>query len=283
MQQEELRQKCRQLLADDTVKVVIGYGQTAPDGDVVPVFITKPDDVDQLVWNDRCYGNLTKYLLRKEVAALGRAAICVKGCDERALVVLEKESQVDRSQITVIGLTCGGVGEPHHAKCESCDVHTPRQADVMIGDGKTAAPPTPTENRYAEIEAFLKKTPAERMAYWQAELSRCVKCYACRQVCPMCYCRQCIADKNRPVSIDTSATLKGNFAWHITRAFHLAGRCVGCDECTRACPAGIDLRLLNLSLAKVAEEGFNFRAGIDPAAEPIIGAYSQQDHEDFIQ
>ena len=70
----------------------------------------------------------------------------------------------------------------------------------------------------------------------------------------MCYCRQCIVDKNRPVVISTSATLKGNFAWQITRAFHLAGRCVGCDECTRACPAGIDLRLLNLSLAKAAEE-----------------------------
>ena len=67
---------------------------------------------------------------------------------------------------------------------------------------------------------------------------------------------------------------KGNFAWHITRAFHLAGRCVGCDECTRACPAGIDLRLLNLSLAKAAEENFGFRAGMDPDAEPIIGAYS---------
>ena len=99
----------------------------------------------------------------------------------------------------------------------------------------------------------------------------------------MCYCRQCIVDKNRPVVISTSATLKGNFAWQITRAFHLAGRCVGCDECTRACPAGIDLRLLNLSLAKTAEESFDFRAGMDPAAEPIIGAYSQQDHEEFIR
>ena len=121
------------------------------------------------------------------------------------------------------------------------------------------------------------------MAYWKNELSRCTKCYACRQVCPMCYCRQCIVDKNRPVSISTSATLKGNFAWQITRAFHLAGRCVGCDECTRVCPAGIDLRLLNLSLAKTAEEAFNFRAGMNPDAEPIIGAYSQQDHEEFIR
>ena len=83
--------------------------------------------------------------------------------------------------------------------------------------------------------------------------------------------------------IDTSATLKGNVAWQITRAFHLAGRCVGCDECTRVCPAGIDLRLLNLSLAQAAEESFAFRAGMDPDAEPILGAYSEQDREEFIR
>jgi formate dehydrogenase (coenzyme F420) beta subunit len=281
--QEELRQTSRQLLADGTVQVVIGYGQAGPDGRVVPVFITRPEEAEQLVWNDRCFGNLTKYLLRKEIVALGRAAICVKGCDQRALVVLEKESQIDRSQITVIGMACDGVGQPRQAKCKACDVHAPRQADLMIGPAPANEPSPPADHRYAEIEAFLKKTPDERMAYWQTELSRCVKCYACRQVCPMCYCRQCIVDKNRPVVISTSATLKGNFAWHITRAFHLAGRCVGCDECTRACPAGIDLRRLNLSLAKAAEENFSFRACIDPAAEPIIGAYSQQDHEEFIR
>ncbi len=99
----------------------------------------------------------------------------------------------------------------------------------------------------------------------------------------MCYCPRCIVDKNRPQVISTSATLKGNFAWHITRAFHLAARCVGCEECTRVCPVGINLRLLNLSLAQAAEENFAYRPGNDPQAEPVVGSYTIQDHEGFIQ
>jgi coenzyme F420-reducing hydrogenase beta subunit len=274
---ETLHECCRRLLAQGDVKVVIGYGQPAPDAEPHPVFITRPDDVDQLVWNDRCLVNLTTYLKRKEIRALGKPAIVVKPCDERTLVVLEKESQLDRSQIVVVGMACPGMNGP---ACRSCERRMPRAADVTIGE---AAAPATTESRYAELEAFLKRTPEERMAYWQAELARCVKCYACRQACPLCYCERCLVDKNRPTVIDTSATLKGNFAWQITRAFHLAGRCVGCDQCTRVCPAGIDLRLLNLSLAQAAEEEFAYRAGEDPSQDLIMGSYSPGDREDFIR
>ena len=286
---DELRQTGRRLLADGTVQVVIGYGDAGEDRPACPVFITRAEDAEQLVWNERCLSNLTAYLSRKEIRALGKPAIVVKGCDARALVVLEKESQIERDKIVVIGMVCEGVRSPQTgqspAKCQCCDLHAPRGADIVIGavDEKVATETSPAQRRYADVEAFLNRPAAERMAFWSEELSRCVKCYACRQVCPMCYCQRCIVDKNRPTCIATSATLKGNFAWHIARAFHLAGRCVGCDECTRVCPAGIDLRLLNLSLAKAAEEQFAFRAGMDPAAEPIVGAYSQQDKETFIR
>jgi ferredoxin len=276
---EKLRQTCRRLLEEGTVNVVIGYGQAAADQPANPVFITKPEDVDRLVWNDRCYANLTTYLTRKDIKALGKPAIIVKGCDEKTLVVLEQESQIDRASIFVIGVACDGVGNPLATKCGKCDVHTPRYANETIGEAKTA---NVVDGRYATLEEFMKKTPAERMAYWTQEFSRCVKCYACRETCPLCYCNRCIVDKNRPTVIDTSSTLKGNFAWQIVRAFHQAGRCVGCGECARACPVGIDLTLLNASLARAAEQNFDYRAGMDPETPPVIGSYSTKDKEGFI-
>ncbi len=270
--QTQLRETAARLLTEGAVKVVIGYGTRGP------IFVTKPEDAAHLVWNETCFANLTTYLKRKEVAALGKPAIVVKGCDERALVVLEKESQVDRAEVYTIGMACSGMGQP---KCAACDTHQLRFANQIIGsDGAPAAAPV---DRYIELDVLLAKSPEERLSFWTAEFDRCLKCYACRQVCPMCYCERCLADKNRPQAIDTSPHRMGNFAWHLSRAIHLAGRCVGCDECTRACPAAIDLRLLNLSLAHAAETKFGYRAGMDSAAEPLVGAYSLTDKEEFIR
>ncbi len=279
--QNSLRQACRRLLEQGKVNVVIGYGESKPDAPAFPLFVTKPEDTEKLVWNERCFSNLAAYVTRKDIKALGAAAVIVKGCDEKALVVLEQESQIDREALYVIGVACEGVGEPRAAKCARCDVHIPRFANETIGQ---VAEGTASEEPDPELAAFLAKPLEERMAYWQDELERCIKCYACRETCPMCYCNRCIVDKNRPSVLDTSATLKGNFAWQITRAFHQAGRCVGCDECTRACPVGINLRLLNLSLSEAARRHFDgYRAGINKETVPVIGSFSEQDKETFIQ
>ena len=269
---QELRAAARRLLEEGKVKVVIGHGARGP------VFIARPEETARLEWSADSLANLTVYLKRPEVRALGAAAVVVKGCDERALVVLEKESQLRREELQVIGVACDGLGQ---AKCETCETHQPRFADITVGGAEAQS--APAAARYMELERFLEKPPEERLAYWTAEFDRCLKCYACRQVCPMCYCERCLADKNRPQAIDTSPDRKGNFAWQLSRAIHLAGRCVGCDECARACPAAIDLRLLNLALARAAETQFGYRAGMDPALEPVVGAYSLQDKEEFIR
>ena len=112
------------------MQVVIGYGARGP------VFIRRAEDAGKLVWNTDCQSNLTTYLKRKEIKRLGKAAVVVKGCDERGLVILEKESQIDRQTLRVIGMACEGMGQP---KCDTCEVHQPRFADEIIGESAGAA------------------------------------------------------------------------------------------------------------------------------------------------
>ena len=266
----EMRTTARTLLSEGTVQVVIGYGERGP------IFVTKAEDADKLIWNRNCLTNLTAYLKRKEIKALGKAAIVVKGCDERALVVLEQESQIERENLHVIGMACEGLGIP---KCAGCTVRQPRFANEVIGTAK----PAEAIDHYAALDVLMAMSPEERMGFWAEQFDRCQRCYACRQVCPMCFCEQCLANKNQPQEIDTSATRKGNFAWQIMRAFHQAGRCVGCGECTRVCPAGIDLWALNLLLERSAEKNFDYKAGMEKSAETLIGTYSAKDKEEFIQ
>jgi len=279
--QSQLQEKATELLTDKKVNVVIGYGHLETDA-VGAVFVTSPHQAGRLLWNDQCSDNLTVYLTKKEIKKLGKPGIVVKGCDAKTLAVLESENQIDRENVVVIGIACSGirVQETLQEKCHSCDVHQPPHCDIVIGE---AAPIETQADRYAKLVQIASMTTEQRLEYWKKEFARCIKCYACRQNCPLCYCDVCVVDKNRPTRIDTSATLKGNFAWNILRAFHLAGRCVGCSACAKSCPAGIDLDLLNLTLAKAAEDNFQFRAGMERNAEPLIGSFSPEDQEKFIR
>jgi len=287
--QNQLQQRARTLLTEKKVDVVIGYGLSSHNR-VTAIFVTDPADCGRLIWNDRCTKNLAVYLTRPEVKKLGKPAIVAKGCDARAVVVLANEGQIDRENVVVLGMACDGVLDRDGKKCEKCEIcndHTPANVDEVIGTAQTTAVLSAEERfskgKYVKL-AKLRALPAEeRLAWWKNEFSRCVRCYACRQSCPLCYCNVCVADKNRPIRIDTSATLAGNFAWNILRAFHLAGRCVGCGACSDACPAGIDLDLLNLTLAQGAETEFNHISGTEPGALPLIGSFSEEDKEDFIR
>lgn len=279
---KELREKASELLRDKKVDVVIGYGEGSASDRTRAVFITKPEDVDKLIWSQYCFYNLTLYLVKQEVNRLGKMAVVVKGCDARTVIVFEKESQINRNDIIVIGITCNGVGDSLENKCLHCDVHTPRNYDILIGE-KIENKELSFEEKYADVLEIARMSPKDRWNFWKKQFSKCIKCYACSRICPLCYCGVCITEKNQPQWIDTSAHNKGNFAWNIVRAFHLAGRCIGCGECSRACPMDIPLDLINKELAMEVEKNFNYRAGYDVNDELAMITYREEDEEGFIK
>ena len=293
-----LRQKAKELLASGEVKVVIGWGWSRTKTRTTPVFITDPADVDKLVWNPLCVNNLSVYLTRKfkDIQALGRPAIVAKGCDIKNIVVLITEAQIKREDVYIIGVKCDGVAyrqelwqgalkpEIMPAKCHNCDVRNPHVADFVVGGKSAFTPPEePAGMVFSKIKELDSKSPSERWAFWIGEFSRCIKCYACRQVCSLCYCERCITEKNMPQWIETSAHPRGNLSWNLIRAMHLVGRCTFCGECERACPVNIPLNLVNQKMIMVVKDSFDFKSGYDEKVHPPMIVFSPDDKENFIK
>ena len=123
----------------------------------------------------------------------------------------------------------------------------------------------------------------DRWEYFKNELSKCIRCYACRQICPMCYCPRCVADQVAPSWFSKATSLEGNFVWNVIRAIHLAGRCVDCGECQRACPVGIPLRDINKKIEKDIKELFKYEVGSSVEQKPLLSCFDKNDPEDFIR
>jgi formate dehydrogenase subunit beta len=311
---QAIRDTARRLLADGRVDVVIGFEAGTLPLRSSPCFVRDAADADRLVWNMSCENNLARYL--PWVAE--KVGIVAKGCDARSVVGHLKEGRLERERVFIIGVPCRGMldrrsierrlagkevlqaqeGETEvivggegfeialskeeflHPSCRACRSRNPVIYDTLVGDpvaeGEAA-------DEYADVREFEAKPAAERWAYFLAQTSKCVRCYACRNACPLCYCRTCFTDVTQPQWLGRTTDLADTLVFHIVRALHVAGRCVDCGTCDRACPLGVDVRKLTKKMEKDVEEFFHYKAGMS-LDEPLpLATYSLEDPEDFVQ
>jgi formate dehydrogenase subunit beta len=282
----KIRNTAKRMLCDGTVRLFLGYGKNGL-GDSVPVFLKREEDVEKLVWDETCYYNLTRYLTDKDINRdkEGPVGLLVKGCDQKSLKVLLSEKQVKRDEIRIVGVVCGGMKDEKgelFSKCETCDSNNPdgELCDVVIGQ---KVDKEIREDDFSDIEEIEALDPAQRVHLWSRYFDRCLRCYACRNICPLCYCTECIVEQNDPGWVPPSASKENNLYFHIIRAYHLTGRCTDCGECERACPVGIPLRKINRKMIKAVQDSFEFVAGRDSEAKSPLTRFRQDDHEDFIK
>ena len=270
----QIRKAAADLLERQQVSCVIGY-ETGTHGHVRPTFVYQPEDIERLVWNEGCSHNLTRYLLDKREQSV---AIVVKPCDARAINVLLAERKVSRNHLYIIGIACEGIlsGGVLQTQCQTCNEHTPVLYDILVdGEPETHIPDNiPTETAFQELDSL---SPSEKMDYWLSQFNQCIRCYACRQACPVCSCPTCIYEGDDSLWVGPGIGLTEKRSFHLGRAFHLAGRCVGCNECERVCPVDLPISLLNQKLHQEIVERFHFTAGLTESLSPLTTVLSPEE------
>jgi len=289
--EKQLKDAAKKLFADKKIDLLIGFEKGSLPRRARPVFIRSADDVEKLVWDETCSNNLTVYLAEmfrprptprgQEPTPMPRIAIVVKGCDALSIGGLVREKQVIRQNLVVLGMPCTGITDPVTgevvASCVECRHATPEGVDIVIA-GECRKPAVET----GRGKAIESRSAAERWAYFEKEISKCIRCYACRQACPDCYCRECFAEQTDPKWVGTSDDPSDTMFYQLGRLFHQAGRCVECGACMRACPMGVDLRAIARGLADDAKELYGFEPGEVMKETPLLCRFKDGDDNEFI-
>lgn len=270
---ERIREIAKRWLDEGEVDAFVGFRRRA-DGSVVPVRIRKGEEAGSLVFGDGCTHNLLGYV---DLRSDERVGLLLKGCDGRALVQLMVEGEIDRDRVKVLGVVCPGMHDDGELepKCEACRVNAPPVHDELVADDGVESWDRRPE--LPELAALEERPIEDRARFLTEHFDRCIRCYACRDICPLCYCEECVTEKSKPQWVEVSVKPSSNAYWNLIRAYHLAGRCVECGECDRACPVGIPLRLMNQKMAREAERLFGYVPGTDPDATPVLLEYKEDE------
>ena len=315
--EQRLRHEAKTLLEQGKVDCIIGFEPGSLKFTTTPLITKDKNDTDRLVINPFIVNNLSVFLTEVK----GRVGIVAKGCDSRSIVSLIQDNKVAREDVVILGIPCpglidlrkierlidkdrdeldditregdkvivtvGGEKKEFPAKevlfddCLSCDFPTPQEYDILLGEPSSLV--CDKELSQSKIKELEDMPPEQRWEFWKQQFSRCIRCYACRQVCPACFCQRCFVEESEPQWVSPVPRWQENLIFQAIRIIHVAGRCTDCGECERACPVGIPLRSLTKKMDDLVDELFNYKAGIDKDAPPLMTAYEYEEAEDFIR
>lgn len=311
-----IKKRVLELLADGTVTKVLGWKTGDFIYDVTPSIFSLGETED-LVYTSFCGANLSKYLIDAcKAQTEGKLLVLLKPCDTYSFNQLLTEHRIDRDKIYVIGVGCKGMLDIEKIKAmgikgvtkvidsgEELDIKTIygdktckredallekclccKSKDFKVFDEIIDGEPeleAEKADRFEEVARLEAMTAEERYAFWQEQLSKCIRCNACRNVCPACSCMKCVFDN--PVSGVSSKANTDSFEekmFHIIRAFHVAGRCTDCGECSRVCPQNIPLHLLNRKFIKDINELYGeYQAGEEAGSRAPLVNFTFDDAE----
>ena len=280
--EENLKKESKRLLEAGDVTVVLAYGKGFDESHPMPYAAKAVADVENIVFNEYCNYNMARYLVRYPQGT--KIAIAVKAADSRAVIVLIQEEKVKRENLVILGIPVQGMKNPKTGEIidskTTCGMYNPVLYDLLLGEdvhgSKSASP-------YEVLMEYEKMDKDARWEFWKKELDKCIRCYACRKACPMCYCDPCFIDQSKPKWADKAPQSPGNMMYHLTRFQHLAGRCIDCGECSRACPVGIPLYLFHKKVAKECEEMFKQQAGMSIEDKPVLVDFRVEDSDKILE
>jgi ferredoxin len=309
---QKIREKAKSLLEGGQVDVVIGYRTGTVPLMAAPFFARTPQDCDQLVWSSFARLNLANYLPGRTE----KVALVAKGCDARSAVGQVAENQYPKDKLFILGVPCSGQvdaaivanKEPRpiqaseetddsikltgpgystdlkkedvlRRNCLTCSHRTPTLADELVGP---EVPSLPTDD-FSDLTALLAKSSEERLTYFKDLIKDCLRCYACRNACPLCYCPVCFVDETRPQWLGKSTDPMDTMTFHLLRGLHCAGRCTACGACETACPVNIKVREFNRVLDKTVKENWSYEPGLAWDQKPPLTVYQPNDPADFIK